>query len=85
MRANYQQDEFDGSNTWRFESHQTVFDMHQPTPQDFLWKIVVPSSERGKVLMLLDDFNLNAYSLFVSVHACGGIFGSTRSVGLRCG
>jgi FRG domain len=64
--ANYQQDEFDGSNRWRFVSHQTVFDMHQPTPQDFLWKIVVPSSEHDKVLMLLDDFNLNAYSLFGS-------------------
>jgi len=64
--ANYQQDEFDGSNTWRFESHQTVFDMQQPTPQDLLWKIIVPSSERAKVLKLLDDFNLNAYSLFGS-------------------
>ena len=64
--ANYQQNEFDGSHMWRFVSHQTVFEMHQPTPQDCLWKIVVPSSERGKILMLLDDFNLNAYSLFGS-------------------
>jgi hypothetical protein len=64
--ANYQQDEFDGSNRWRCVSHQTVFHMHQPTPEDFLWKIVVPSSEHDKVLMLLDDFNLNAYSLFGS-------------------
>jgi hypothetical protein len=51
---------------WHFVSHQTVFDMQQPTAQDLLWKIVIPSSECSKVLMLLDQFNLNAYSLFGS-------------------
>jgi hypothetical protein len=64
--ANYQQSDFDNSHTWHFVSHQTVFDMQEPTTQDLLWKIVVPSSERSKVLRLLDEFNLNAYSLFGS-------------------
>jgi hypothetical protein len=64
--ANYQQSDFDNSYMWHFVSHQTVFDMQQPTAQDLLWKIVIPSSECSKVLMLLDQFNLNAYSLFGS-------------------
>ena len=63
--ANYQQSDLVNSYMWHFVSHQTVFDW-QPTAQDLLWKIVVPSSERSKVLMLLDEFNLNAYSLFGS-------------------
>jgi hypothetical protein len=33
---------------------------------DVLWKIVIPPSERTKVLSLLDRFNVNAYSLFGS-------------------
>ena len=31
-----------------------------------LWKFTIPSSERTKVLQLLDSMNLNAYSLFGS-------------------
>jgi hypothetical protein len=62
--ANYEP--FDGSTTWRFASHQAVFDMRQPAQQDLLWKIVIPSSERDKVLKFFDAPNLNAYSLFGS-------------------
>jgi hypothetical protein len=34
--------------------------------QDFLWKFDLPSSERTKVLGVLNDYNLNAFSLFGS-------------------
>jgi hypothetical protein len=34
--------------------------------QDFLWKFNLPSAERVKVLRLLNDYNLNAFSLFDS-------------------
>ena len=64
--ANYLKDDFDNSYAWRFVSHEDVFNSHQPTKQDLLWKIVLPAEERGKVLRLLDEFNLNAYSLFGS-------------------
>jgi hypothetical protein len=53
------------ANEWRFAPHQEVIqasDGHQ----DVLWKINIPSTERLKVLQLLDDYNLNAYSLFQS-------------------
>jgi hypothetical protein len=64
--ANFLKDDFDNSYAWRFVSHEDVFDSHPPTRQDLLWKIVLPAEERGKVLRLLDEFNLNAYSLFGS-------------------
>jgi hypothetical protein len=56
--------EFRDNNTW-FVSHETVFDRNEPD-QDVLWKFNIPSSERLKVLMMLDEFNLNAFSLFGS-------------------
>jgi hypothetical protein len=64
--ANFVKDDFDDSHIWRFVTHQTVFGQQQPTKQDLLWKIVVPATERGKVMNLLDEFNLNTYSLFNS-------------------
>jgi FRG domain len=48
---------------WRFVSHEKVFAMNQPG-QDLLWKFNVPWSERVNVLKLLDDHNINAFSLF---------------------
>jgi hypothetical protein len=51
------------SPSWRFASHEDVFaqnDKHQ----DLLWKFVIPSAERIKVLRHLNDYNLNAISLF---------------------
>lgn len=53
------------NGTWHFKPHQAVFDLGQSS-QDLLWKIEVPSSERMKILSLLDKFNLNAFSLFDS-------------------
>jgi hypothetical protein len=34
--------------------------------QDLLWKFNIPSVERLKVLKLLDEHNINAFSLFGS-------------------
>jgi hypothetical protein len=56
---------FDKDYGWRFDSHQAVFDA-KPRRQDFLWKFDLPSTERKKVLGILNDYNLNAYSLFGS-------------------
>jgi len=50
---------------WRFHPHENVFARDDPD-QDFLWKITMPSSERISVLKLLDEYNLNAFSLFDS-------------------
>lgn len=50
---------------WRFSPHGGVFERRRPE-QDLLWKFNIPSSERVKVLKLLDDYNLNAFSLFES-------------------
>jgi hypothetical protein len=52
-------------NEWNFGSHEDVFaqnDKHQ----DLLWKFVIPAAERIKVLRLLEEYNLNAFSLFGS-------------------
>jgi hypothetical protein len=52
---------------WRFDSHEKVFENRHPNQnQDLLWKFDIPSSERDKVLGLLNDYNLNAFSLFGS-------------------
>lgn len=50
---------------WRFERYDTVFDsgLHQ---QGICQKFTLPASERPKVLRLLDEFNVNAFSLFGS-------------------
>ncbi len=50
---------------WRFHSHQGIFDHPRPG-QDLLWKFDLPAGERVKVLRVLNDFNLNAFSLFDS-------------------
>jgi len=52
-------------NLWRFKPHGHVFSLDEPH-QDILTKINIPSTERLKVLRLLDDHNLNAFSLFGS-------------------
>lgn len=52
---------------WRFDSHEKVFaNKHPNQDQDLLWKFDIPSSERDKVLGILSDYNLNAFSLFGS-------------------
>jgi hypothetical protein len=52
-------------NGWYFTPHDTVFNMGR-SDQDVLWKINIPAAERRKVLGILDEFNLNAFSLFGS-------------------
>jgi hypothetical protein len=56
---------FEPASGWRFTSHHAVFNLGR-SDQDVLWKIVIPGSERIKVMTLLDSFNLNSYSLFGS-------------------
>jgi hypothetical protein len=50
---------------WKFVSHQKIFGLNH-NDQDRLYKITVPSSERLKVLRVLDRYNLNEQSLFGS-------------------
>lgn len=45
---------------WFFVPHTEV------VRQNVLWKFNLPPTERLKVLRLLDEYNLNAYSLFGS-------------------
>jgi FRG domain len=50
---------------WFFGNYDTIFDQgrHQ---QGLCWKITLPTTERPKVLRVLDEYNLNAFSLFES-------------------
>lgn len=52
-------------DAFRFEKYDTIFDpgRHQ---QGFCWKFTLPATERTRVLKLLDEYNLNAFSLFES-------------------
>jgi hypothetical protein len=50
---------------WSYACHEDAFAKSEEG-QDLLWKFNIPSSERLKVLQLLDRFNLNAFSLFGS-------------------
>ena len=55
---------YDENDGWRFHPHEPVFGGRGE--QDFIWKYTLPSSERTKVLGVLNYHNLNAYSLFDS-------------------
>jgi hypothetical protein len=50
---------------WHFAKHEDVT-QRDNIHQDVLWKFNIPWTERLKVLKLLDDYNLNAFSLFES-------------------
>jgi FRG domain len=52
--------------SWHFRPHDEVFNTKR-IGQDFLWKFNLPSTERTKVLQLLNGYNLNAFSLLDSV------------------
>ena len=52
---------FDDSGC-HFHHHEPVFEGRGR--QDFLWKFTIPSSERLPILRKLDEYNLNAFSLF---------------------
>jgi len=53
-----------------FARHENVFEFSKsskhPEPRFELKKFIIPSRERDKVLALLDEHNLNAFSLFGS-------------------
>jgi hypothetical protein len=53
---------------WRYAKHSDVFAEDEPE-QDLLWKFTLPASERLGVLKRLNDFNLNAFSLFSTEEA----------------
>jgi hypothetical protein len=50
---------------WNFLPHSSVFKTQSST-QDILQKFVLDISDRSRVLSELNDYNLNAYSLFAS-------------------
>lgn len=52
---------FEPDSGWHFHQHDPVFFNRK---QDFLFKYDIPSSERIEVLRRLDEYNLNAFSLF---------------------
>ncbi|MFC4308211.1 FRG domain-containing protein [Steroidobacter flavus] len=58
---------------FHYARHDAVFDkidfFKVEHAQDQLWKFTVPRIERAKVMQLLNDFNLNSYSLFGSEDA----------------
>jgi hypothetical protein len=57
---------------WLFASHEKVVDLDPYNPaanQDLVWKINIPSGGRTKVLALLEQYNLNAFSLFGSAES----------------
>ena len=54
---------------WYYVSHETAFNRPAHGAQDLLWKFTIPTSEKMKVLLRLDEHNLNAYSLFASDEA----------------
>jgi hypothetical protein len=49
---------------WRFHPHDPVFGFRGT--QDLVWKFDLPSTERTAILKSLDQYNLNAFSLFDS-------------------
>jgi len=61
---------FNDQQKWQFVSHKSplafIGPEHRERPNFDLRKFNLPSSERLKVLKLLDDYNLNAFSLFAS-------------------
>jgi hypothetical protein len=50
---------------WLYDSPHQVFEKTRPG-QDFLWRFDISSKERVGVLRRLNEFNLNAFSLFDS-------------------
>jgi hypothetical protein len=61
---------FDDHNEWRFFEHDELLipndKTKRVTPNFDIWKFNIASSERQKVLRMLDEYNLNAFSLFGS-------------------
>ena len=55
----------DQPSEWHFGKQAGVFQCGV-SHQDLLWKFNIPWTERLKVLKRLDEYNLNAFSLFES-------------------
>lgn len=53
------------SSEWFFEKYDTIFNPGR-YQRGLCWKITLPTTERTRVLRLLDEYNLNAFSLFES-------------------
>jgi len=51
-----------------FCPHEKVYEMSD-TGQDYLFKIILPAAERANILNVLDDFNINHFTLFHSTDA----------------
>ncbi len=54
---------------WIFVPHESPFARESNHPQDLLWKLTAPASDRIAVLRHLDTYNLNEFSLFQSEEA----------------
>lgn len=71
----------------RFAHHdEAVVGANEGKEQDWMWKIDIPASERGKVLRHLADFNLNPFSLFGSTESLAetlalAYFGPVTNIG----
>jgi hypothetical protein len=54
--------------TWHFAGHESAVAVDDDD-QDIMWKFNIPVTARQEVLLRLDEFNVNAYSLFGSDEA----------------
>jgi hypothetical protein len=63
----------------RFFRHDAVFEQSK-RGQDLLWKFNIPTSERVKVLKLLDAHNLQAGALEAAKANAFSLFGSEESL-----
>ncbi len=54
-----------GQREWHFASHEDVFNRNE-IGQDFLTKFLIPTTERQKILKILQQYNLTSFSLFGS-------------------
>lgn len=53
------------AGSWNFAPHSNVFAKGEES-QDHLWKFTVPAAESTRVMKRLDEYNINAFSLFQS-------------------
>ena len=64
---------FNQMKEWEFAAHDDVFyprgTVPGSAPNYDIWKFNIPSTERLKVLRILDEYNLNAFSLFRSTES----------------
>jgi len=64
---------FNESNEWRFSAHDGALITNDPSRKSYqnfdLRKCNISLSERLKVLRLLDEYNLNGFSLFGSAES----------------